>query len=50
MTERFNKISYWVATEIVSIPQLEPRVQMLARFIQLAEVRVCESRMCTAMR
>ena len=36
--ERFNEVSYWIATEVVLCPNLKKRVNILKRFIQLAEV------------
>eukprot|EP01117_Protostelium_nocturnum_P012508 TRINITY_DN4610_c0_g2_i4.p1 TRINITY_DN4610_c0_g2~~TRINITY_DN4610_c0_g2_i4.p1 ORF type:complete len:799 (-),score=111.02 TRINITY_DN4610_c0_g2_i4:1388-3784(-) len=35
--ERSNQISYWVATEIISCPDLRKRVSIVKRFIQIAE-------------
>jgi len=38
LTSRFNKISYWIATEIVSIQNPEDRVTILSKCIQLADI------------
>lgn len=35
---RFNRVSFWVATEIVTMPNLRQRVQVLQRFVQLAKL------------
>jgi len=37
MVERFNKVSYWVATRIVREPDQKKRTSLLKRFIILAE-------------
>ena len=37
LVERFNNVSYWVATEIVMVTTLRERVQVLRKFIQVAE-------------
>jgi hypothetical protein len=38
MIERFNKVSYWVATEIVFQPDLKKRIEVIKRWIVVAEV------------
>eukprot|EP01119_Soliformovum_irregulare_P018470 TRINITY_DN5675_c0_g1_i1.p1 TRINITY_DN5675_c0_g1~~TRINITY_DN5675_c0_g1_i1.p1 ORF type:complete len:967 (-),score=244.39 TRINITY_DN5675_c0_g1_i1:62-2962(-) len=37
MIERFNKVSYWVASEIVTERNIKKRVTLIKRFIQTAE-------------
>lgn len=37
--ERFNEVSYWIATEVVLCANIKKRVQIIRRFIQLAEVK-----------
>jgi len=37
MTERFNKVSYWVSTEIVMQTDLRKRAVLLKKFIDIAE-------------
>eukprot|EP00007_Cunea_sp_BSH-02190019_P003555 CAMPEP_0174230756 /NCGR_PEP_ID=MMETSP0417-20130205/1444_1 /TAXON_ID=242541 /ORGANISM="Mayorella sp, Strain BSH-02190019" /LENGTH=1080 /DNA_ID=CAMNT_0015308515 /DNA_START=106 /DNA_END=3348 /DNA_ORIENTATION=+ len=37
MTERFNRLSFWVASEIVSTKNSALRLEVLLRFIKLAE-------------
>lgn len=38
LVDRFNKVSYWVATEIVMSTQIKDRVNVLKKFISVAEV------------
>jgi len=35
---RFNEVSQWVASEILSEPNLEARTQLLEKFIRVADV------------
>ena len=35
---RFNRISYWIATEILLTPSPKQRITVLSRFIELAKV------------
>jgi RasGEF domain len=35
MTERFNRLSYWVASEIVSTKNSALRLEVLLRFIKV---------------
>ena len=35
---RFNKISFWVGTEICTVPQIKKRVQIVEKFIQVIKV------------
>eukprot|EP01102_Stenamoeba_stenopodia_P001613 TRINITY_DN1144_c0_g1_i1.p1 TRINITY_DN1144_c0_g1~~TRINITY_DN1144_c0_g1_i1.p1 ORF type:complete len:605 (-),score=138.63 TRINITY_DN1144_c0_g1_i1:105-1919(-) len=37
LIKRFNEVSYWVASEIVSVKALKNRVEVLKRFILLAD-------------
>lgn len=37
LIKRFNEVSYWVASEIVSVKNLKNRVEVLKRFILLAD-------------
>eukprot|EP01091_Cochliopodium_minus_P009358 TRINITY_DN2293_c0_g1_i1.p1 TRINITY_DN2293_c0_g1~~TRINITY_DN2293_c0_g1_i1.p1 ORF type:complete len:664 (-),score=214.51 TRINITY_DN2293_c0_g1_i1:76-2067(-) len=37
MTKFFNQVSFWLATEIVQTPNLEKRVEIVTRMIQLGE-------------
>eukprot|EP01088_Endostelium_zonatum_P004989 TRINITY_DN1639_c0_g3_i1.p1 TRINITY_DN1639_c0_g3~~TRINITY_DN1639_c0_g3_i1.p1 ORF type:complete len:525 (-),score=55.58 TRINITY_DN1639_c0_g3_i1:129-1703(-) len=37
MTKRFNRVSYWVATEIVTAPTPKQRLAVLKKFIQTAK-------------
>ena len=39
LIERFNDLSYWIATEIVTASNLKMRVTMLKRFVYCAEVK-----------
>jgi hypothetical protein len=36
---RFNRISYWIATEVLLTPSPKQRITVLSRFIELAKVR-----------
>jgi hypothetical protein len=36
-TERFNQVTYWVATEIVLAPNIKQRVKYLTKFIHIME-------------
>ncbi len=41
MIDRFNTISYWVATEIVNCANDRKRTALIKRFIEVAEVFFC---------
>jgi len=36
--DRFNKVGFWVATEICQVTNLKDRVVVMERFIQIAKV------------
>ena len=35
--QQFNRVSYWVATEIVTQPELRPRIKIVEKFIKIAK-------------
>jgi hypothetical protein len=50
MIDRFNKVSYWVATEIVFQPELKKRIEVIKRWIVVAEVRTLRTNNIPAAR
>jgi hypothetical protein len=38
LTRRFNEVSYWVASEVVTTANQKQRTAVIVRFIELAEV------------
>ncbi len=37
-TRRFNQVSYWVATEVVTAPTQKQRIEVLKKFIKSGKV------------
>lgn len=49
MIDQFNKISLWVATEIVRTVDMKDRANLIKRFIAVAEVRFLVLSVCREM-
>jgi hypothetical protein len=50
LIRRFNELSYWVASEIVSTVNKKKRIVVLTRFLQIAKVRTCISHLYSELR
>ena len=37
MIQQFNQLSYWVATEIATQPEMKPRIKLIEKFIKIAK-------------